>query len=241
MNNIKIGVIIGISIIISSIILGAFFYQTQKPQNQIQVVGIASKQFSADMVKWLVTLEAEAGPNDLKSGYQSIKNQEDTLLTELNNRNINTESIVKKPVNVYKLYEYTGANGNERIFTGYKLEQSYYIISNNVEAIEDMAFNPAQLMDKNIIIPNSNIEYYYSQIDELKKDIISQAAVNANERALKMLEYTDVKLGKMSSINSGVFQITEPYSTRVSSGGIYETSTKEKQIKVTVHAVFELK
>jgi hypothetical protein len=38
-----------------------------------------------------------------------------------------------------------------------------------------------------------------------------------------------------------VFQITEPYSTEVSSLGIYDTSTRKKQISVTASAVFAIK
>jgi hypothetical protein len=109
-----------------------------------------------------------------------------------------------------------------------------------VESVEELVYNPEELFEENIIIKNSQLQYFYSKIDELKKEIISSAAVNARERAGKMIENTGMKLGKTLSLNSGVFQITEPYSTEVSSSGIYNTSTRKKQIRVTVHAVYQL-
>ena len=73
------------------------------------------------------------------------------------------------------------------------------------------------------------------------KELVSLETMNAKERAEKMLEQTDVKLGKLISVRSGVFQITEPYSTEVSSLGIYDTSTRKKQISVTASAVITIK
>ena len=43
-----------------------------------------------------------------------------------------------------------------------------------------------------------------------------------------------------STARAGVFQITEPYSTEVSGMGMYNTSTRRKEITVTVHASFAL-
>jgi len=39
-------------------------------------------------------------------------------------------------------------------------------------------------------------------------------------------------------IKAGVFQIIEPYSTEVESYGMYNTSSRKKDITVTVHAQF---
>ncbi|MCL7972923.1 MAG: SIMPL domain-containing protein, partial [marine benthic group bacterium] len=42
----------------------------------------------------------------------------------------------------------------------------------------------------------------------------------------------------IASARAGVFQITEPFSTDVAAYGIYDTSSRKKEIRVTVHAVF---
>ena len=234
--------IISVSLIISALIFGTFFYQAQKDENTLKSVGIASTQFESDTVKWNINLEEKVGPENLKDGYKKINSQINRIITILSKQGIETSNINKKPINVYESYEYKNQNGNQqRIFSGYRVTQSFYIVSNKVDKIEDIAYNPLSLLENNIVIRNSNLQYYYSNIDKLKKEIISKAAANARERANKMLEHTDVNLGKTLSLNSGVFQITEPHSTRVSSSGIYETSTKKKQIRVTVHAIYKIK
>ena len=46
------------------------------------------------------------------------------------------------------------------------------------------------------------------------------------------------KVGKMTWSQAGVFQIIEPYSTEVESYGMYNTASRKKEIKVTVHATY---
>lgn len=238
-NNLKGYIIITVGIVIAAIILGSFFFQAQKTRNTINVVGIATKQFEADTIKWRITLEENVNPEQLKMGYVKINEQYKKLMQELKDKGISVDNVNKSPVTSYEQYNYTP--DNERKLVAYRIQQSLYIITDKIEEIEELAYNPLVLLDKDIIIKNTDLQYYSSRIDQYKKEIIADAAANAGERAEKMLANTDVKVGKMLSINSGVFQITEPYSTRVSSGGIYDTSTRKKQIRVTVHAVFEIK
>lgn len=238
-NNLKGYIIITVGIVIAAIIFGSFFFQAQKPRNIINVVGIATKRFEADTIKWRITLEETANPKELELGYTKISEQYKKLMQELKNRGISVDNVNKKPVISYEEYNYN--QDKERKLIAYRIQQSLYIITDKIDEIEELAFNPLVLLDKEIIIKNSDLQYYSSKIDQYKKEIIADAADNAGERAEKMLANTDVKIGRMLSINSGVFQITEPYSTRVSSGGIYDTSTRKKQIRVTVHAVFEIK
>ncbi|PRX21672.1 hypothetical protein BX659_13114 [Orenia metallireducens] len=239
--NTKIVFVVSIGLIVSSLILGIFFYQAQKEVNTIKVVGLASRAFVADRVKWNITIEEEISEDNLKKGYLQLKDSTDKLKAELKAIDIKQEDINIKPVNVYKEYDYINEKGrSSKVFRGYRLQQHFYVISDKVEEIEELNFDPIKLLDKGVIIENSNLQYFYSKIDQLKKDIISEAMVNAKERANKILENTDLSLGKTVSIKSGVFQITEPYSTNVSSGGVYNTSTKHKEIRVTVHAVFEI-
>lgn len=233
-SQLKIATIVGLALVLSATILGVFFYQARQPQHTASVTGSASAEFEADTVKWSITLRETATPNQIKEGYLRLEESTKKLLSELQSKGITKNDITVKPINAYKEYDNTG-------FSGYNLEQSIMVISTDIDKIESWALSPSGLLESGIIIQYSNLEYFYSDIDNLKKDLISDATVNARDRAQKMLVNTDLTLGKIRSIRSGVFQITEPYSTMVSSSGIYDTSTRDKQISITVHAVFELK
>jgi hypothetical protein len=75
-------------------------------------------------------------------------------------------------------------------------------------------------------------------LDELKKELLGKAVLNAKERATEILKASGNDVGKLVNARSGVFQITEPLSTEVAGYGLHSTSTKKKNIKVTVSAEF---
>ena len=79
------------------------------------------------------------------------------------------------------------------------------------------------------------------RMDEIKKQLLGKATQHARDRAGEIISSTDLKIDKLISARSGVFQITEPYSTEVSGYGIHNTSSSTKNIKVTVSAEFSLK
>ncbi len=235
-------IILSISIIIAALILGGFFYQAVNKENTIKVVGIARRAFEADTLKWSVDLETEVGPEGLHNGYMIMKAKLLNFKKEIESRGITAEQFNIQPIQMTKEFDYIYRDGNsQRVFRGYRLSQYIFLITKNIDQVEKLVLNPLELYDKNIILENSNLQYYYSEIDNLKKEIIAKATVNARERAERMLEETDLKPNKVLSMNSGIFQITEPYSTDTSSMGIYNTSSRNKEISVTAHVTFSLK
>ncbi len=224
--------LLGISIIIAALVFGFFFYQARSTRDYVQVVGAATKGFESDIVKWNVTFEENTDLVNMRDGYRNIQEKRDRLINILNKKGISEEDININPITTQKRWDRNGE------VVGYSLNQSLFIISTEVEEIEDLALNPDELLDQNIFFQVSSLEYFYSEIDNLKKDLLALATKNARERAEKILQESNHEPGKMIWSQAGVFQIIEPYSTEVQSYGMYNTSSRKKEIKVTVHAQF---
>jgi len=73
------------------------------------------------------------------------------------------------------------------LLLGYTLRQSLFVISEVIEKVENLALNPDELLESNIFFQTSSLEYFYSKIDLLKKDLLTKATKNARERAEKIL------------------------------------------------------
>ena len=230
----KVAAVLGLSIVLASLVFGLFFFESRKPQQTITVVGTASKQYEADTVKWSLTLTERTGLDDLSGGRSRLHEALQELIAFLEERGVKPKQISIIPPNVYENY---GSSGVE----SYRLEQELYIISQDVDMIDELALNVIPVLDRDIDIYRTRLEHFYSNIDELKKDMIADATKNARERALEMLKGSEMSLGKLRTLRQGVFQITQPHSTEVSSMGIHDTSTKKKQISVTAHATFQIK
>ncbi|GAB4112765.1 MAG: SIMPL domain-containing protein [Candidatus Caldatribacteriota bacterium] len=224
--------ILGLSLIVAALVFGFFFYQTRSSREYVQVVGAATQGFVSDIVKWNITFEENTDLNNIIDGYRSIQDKRERLLNILYSKGISQEEININPIKTQKRWNRDGE------VVGYVLSQSLFIISSEVESIEKLALNPDELLAQNIFFQVSSLEYFYSGIDNLKKDLLELATRNARERAEMILKESNHQIGKMIWSQAGVFQIIEPYSTEVESYGMYNTSSRKKEIKVTVHAQF---
>ena len=120
------------------------------------------------------------------------------------------------------------------------MSQPIIIKSNDVEKIKEISSNIQSLVDKGIEININSTDYYYSKLSDMKVKLLKEASKDAKERANAMLKPTHTHLGKVKSIQMGVFQITPADSTNVSDMGYCDTSTIDKKITAVANVVFKI-
>ena len=252
--------VLALGVLLGAVAFGLFFYQARERAETIQVVGSASERFRADIAKWRVTLARQVGDGELSSGYERIREDLDRFLARLEEAGVPRAAVSVQPVNAQPQW---GPQGRE----GYNLVQGLYVVWESPEQLEALALNPGRLLGEGAALESSMLEYYYSGIAELKRTLLARATADARRRAAEIaggatvpVASTDAETaedtvesrdaeppparaepgepGRMISARAGVFQITEPYSTEVASYGIHSTSTRDKEISVTVHATF---
>ena len=219
-------------IILGALVFGAFFYSARAKTHTIQVVGSASERFQSDIAKWRLTLARQTGDYELAQGYAALRADLERVVSHMRAAGIDSSDISVQPVNSHPYW------GREGVREGYNLMQSLYVVSEDPARLEKLALNPGDMLGTGVALEQSYLEYYYSRIAEVKRSLLAKATEDARLRAAEIAGGED-RLGGMVSGRAGVFQITEPYSTEVSGGGIYSTATKEKEISVTVHATFD--
>jgi hypothetical protein len=228
----KNAVILGLAVIIAAIILGSFFYAARQQQDSVRVVGYATSEFEADIIKWSFTLSTLTTLNGLEEGYIRIREKYNTFQQAWDKLEIETSDFNTAPVSVFKQY------GEYGTVTGYTLEQKIFLVSGEMDKIEEIAINPAYFSQLDLAFEYSRLEYFSSHLPEIKKELLAAATRDAQERAQEIVSAADTRIVKMRSARAGVFQITEPYSTDIAGYGIHQTSTRRKNIKVTVTAEF---
>lgn len=225
-----------IGLVLASFVFGLFFYSARGSKDTISVVGFASEKVTADVLKWSFTLTRQVGLNDLKLGYNLIGEDFDYVKSILQSKlGVQESSILISPIDQEERYEY-----NKHI--GYNIVQNISVIveKEGLDKLIAFSLKPTELLDKNIVFRSSHLSFTLSDISALKRQLLFRATDDAKLRANAIAKSSKNKIGKLRSLRVGVFQITEPYSTEVSSMGIYNTSSKEKSISVTVNASFYL-
>jgi len=226
--------ILGCSFVAAALVFGLFFYNSRAVEDSVGTVGAATKRFDSDIVKWRITLNRTTSPTELNQGFNMLQNDLKSLTALLEDKGIKAEDMTIQPINTNPVMNREGQK------TGYNLQQSAFVITSQIKAIEELALNPAVLVDKGLIMQNSNLEYFYSKLSDIKMELVAEATKDAKRRAEEMVKNSGGTLGNIASLKAGVFQITEPYSNEVSDYGMYNTQTKQKDITVTVRATFAI-
>ena len=131
------------------------------------------------------------------------------------------------------------ANGGETSeITGYSLRQQLEVRSNEVDKIAQIARESTELINQGILIESNPPQYFYTQLGDLKIEMLGEAAKDAKTRAEKIAASTGNSIGTVRSARMGVLQITAADSTEVSDGGISDTSTIDKDMTAVVNVSF---
>ncbi len=229
-------IIIGLSIILSTLIAASVFYKVRSFDNAISVTGSATKEVTSDKVKWVSTIFRPAKVSTLKSGYSEMARDLQSVKDFFKEKNIPEDSIVISPIVMEEVYDQN--NGGEKQYT---LRQTFTINSDDVEAMTSIAKNTNSLIDKGVVFSTQTLEYYYSKLPEERVNLLGDALKDAKARADKLAESTGRNVDKLKSASSGVVQVVSPNSLDVSDYGRYDTNQIQKEIMVTVKASFTLK
>jgi hypothetical protein len=208
---------------------GAFFYAAQAPRGEVRVVGAATIPFESDRVKWTLTLMRRVPTTDPLSGYSLLKTDVDRLRAALLGMGLVERDLVIQPVSMEPWYADRGEIGS------YMARQTVSVISDRVEMVEGLAREPGGVLGQGTVLQGSQLEYFYSGLTELKRSLLAAATEDAEARAR---EIAGEELGELNDAQAGVFQIREPYSNEVQGYGMYSTSTRAKEITVTVRATY---
>ena len=219
-------------LVMAAAVLGWSFYAARAEQNSLRVVGTASKRITADVIKWRLTLARTASDAQVSDGFRRLHADVESTIAKLTSRGIAREKITVQSINSFPMY---GPGGQ---VVGRNMSQSMLVISEKVGDLEPLTADPASILPEGAILENASVEYFHSDLAAAKRELMAAAMTDAQHRADALAGAADVHVGHLLNSSVGVFQITEPYSTEVSDYGIYNTSTREKDISVTVRASF---
>lgn len=232
----NIGTSLGLSLVLSSLVLGWAYSNSKKGDDAITVTGSAKRRITSDLVVWSAGVTAEAPA--LADAYKQLSDSIPRIKQYLLGKGIREDQMVVSAITTtqIKARDKEGVETSE--ITGYSLSQSISVRSNDVARIGQIARESTELMNQGILIESGAPEYYYTQIGDLKIEMLGEAARDAKERAERIASSTGNSIGAVRSAKMGVLQITAADSTAVSDYGVYDTTTIEKDMTAVVNVSF---
>jgi hypothetical protein len=250
-NKLKSTLVIGVSIIITALILGTAFKNRNENLDTISVVGLGTTDFVSDEILWSGSFATKSF--DIKEAYNKMisdqkivsdfflskgfKKEEFTFGAVQFNKRFR-EVRIENPENAYQ-------TKYEQVFDGYEATQTITFSAKKnpdlMNRIEEVSSKTSELINSGIELTSNSIQYTYSNLPNLKHSLIEKASKDASERAQKIVNTADGSLGKLKSVSMGVFQITGQGSTEEDSyGGNFDMFSKNKTARITVRLEYEL-
>lgn len=250
-NKLKSTLVIGVSIIITALILGTAFKNRNENLDTISVVGLGTTDFVSDEILWSGSFATKSF--DIKEAYNKMISDQKVVADFFLSKGFKKDEFTFGAVQFNKRYrevrienpENVYQTKYEQVFDGYEATQTITFSAKKnldlMKRIEEVSSKTSELINSGIELTSNSIQYTYSNLPNLKHSLIEKASKDASERAQKIVKTADGSLGKLKSASMGVFQITGQGSTEEDSyGGNFDTYSKNKTARITVRLEYEL-
>lgn len=241
MKNIGAAFAIGLALIITAVVLVSGIKQRNDYNDTIVVTGLGKKDFVSDLIVWSGSFSRLE--MNLKDAYTKLDTDREIIRKYFSAKGVKEGDLVFSAVDINKEYEYQYLQngGSNRIFKGYRLTQTVKIESKEVDKVESISREVTELINQGVEFNSNTPQFYYTGLSDLKLEMISAATEDARERAERIAENSNAKLGNLKEASMGVFQIIAQNSNEdYSWGGTYNTAAKKKTATITMRLEFAI-
>ncbi len=175
----------------------------------VTVRGLCEKEVNANVVTWPIVTK-EMG-NDLPEIYNKIQSNNNAILNFLRANGITDSEIsVNAPeVNDVQANAY---NQREQLYR-YMVTNVIVVKSEKVDKVNELIKKQTELLKEGIAIVAGDysypITYDYTELNDVKPDMIAEATRNARAAADRFAADSDSNLGKIKTASQGQFSIED--------------------------------
>ena len=178
-------------------------------ERTVTVKGLSEQEFIADVVIWPVQFTLAS--NDVQSLYQDIESNTDKIIRFLTAHDIGREDItLSTPAITDKSAQQYSAS--ERAQFRYTGMQTVTVYSDQIDAVRKLMSQLSELGKQGIVLTGNNYqtqtEYLFTRLNEVKPVMIEEATRQAREVAEKFAADSDSSLGKIRRASQGQFSIS---------------------------------
>lgn len=178
-------------------------------ERTVTVKGLSEREYQADIVIW--PIQFTAASNDLAEIYQSIAGNTEKIRMFLQDAGISKQAITfSAPSITDKSAQQYG--GQTRAEFRYTASQTVTVYSTNIDGVRQVMANISELGKQGIVFSGGNYqsqtEYIFTRLNEVKPEMIEEATRKAREVAEKFAKDSESKLGKIKKASQGQFSIS---------------------------------
>ena len=242
--------ILSFGLIISAALISNAMNKANKDENRITVKGVAERRIKAD--KALINIVISDKNENLDELKKSISEKEKLATDLIKNLKIDSNDYSIGNLRIQPNYIEASSNVKQQttaistpIMQNAKI--SYYegvetisIVTKNIDKVEEFFQKLLELKLQSNNIQVNEPEFFITNIERYKKDMVVDASRNAEIRAIEMLKVNNNEIGGLKSISQGQFEILED-TEDVRKINENEANQIYKKMRVVVTATYLIK
>lgn len=204
--------------------------QLSRGSRSLEVAGSARRRITSDLALWTLRVAGEG--RTLEEAYAKLASSETRVQAFLVQQGLKPEP---GPIHTTTHFKRDEKGNALREAATYELSRAYSVKSPEVARVGRAGGEVTQLLKDGAHVESLPPQFLFTGLQELKVEMLAAATRNARERAEAIARESGCRLGAVKDVRAGILQITPPHSTEVSSSGMNDTSSIEKDITSVVH------
>jgi len=194
--------------------------------NTAEAKGLAERRVEANRAHWTVgfSLAGKHSAHTVSDLYAKMESNSERIVEVLNEVGFQDHEI---EVGIINYYSQEFRNKEQQLVDRkHQLNSAIHIETDNVRLIEQARGPINKLITEGIYISNNTPSYHFTRLNDIKTDMLKEAARNARIAASQFAENAGAKVGGIRSARQGGFSITD------AGAQFGDTSKIEKDVRV---------
>jgi len=233
---------VGLSLLVSTWVVSRSIDRRTRTQassmRDVTVKGSARQRVVSDVAVWTIAVRGEAPV--LRDAFLRMADSSEEVVAYLRERGFSAGEILQGAIETSEFYKRDASGMQTREVASYVLSREITVTSGQVARVASAAAEVTELIRDGRLIESRPPAFTYSKLADLRAVIQGEAAKDARGRAEEIARNAGGRIGPIRDVQAGVLQVTRPNSTEVSSYGMYDTATIEKDVAAVVTVRFEV-
>lgn len=238
-------IVVVAGMVISAFFLSRFMLKIQKTtEKSITVKGVAEKEILSDVAAFYCSVSVKN--KERSAGYADLNKKSEILHKKLRSLGFTDDMTEDKNISCETVNRTITVKENNKdvmktVFDHYCLTYSFRVRTKEVRLVEKNVLKIYELAAQQINIDVGTPQYYISNPEQYKLELVDRASASAAERARTAAGQSGSELGPLLKARQGVIQITSPASNETSDYGVYNTTSITKVMRMVMTLEFSLK
>ena len=193
-------------IVFAGFLVGDAIRYTKKFESAVEVRGLDERLVRSDRASWQLNLAVTAATRP--AANDALVESGKALREFLASQGFDERELRAGPTYVSDAW----ANGmpNARPESRYTVRGGVVLETAKVDAVEKVSQSTGDLLKRGIRVDNSNVRYYFTDLNKVKTEMLAAATANARQAAEAFAKDSKTRLGGIKSASQGLFTIGAP-------------------------------